>query len=118
MICKSRWQRGAAFAILIAVDPETRNLLNRILDLTEENNRYLRKLYRAHWWGTAWKTFYWVLIIGATFGAYYVVQPYLDEFGLAYGTIKAQMESLRSVGETLKDVTTQNLPNIKLPGTN
>jgi len=61
------------------MDPEARQLMRNNLKLTEENNEMLKKLYRAHKWGVAWRIFYWTLIIALTFGAYYFIQPFLDQ---------------------------------------
>lgn len=44
-----------------------------------ENNEMLRKLLRAQRWSTFFSALRWIIIIGATVGAYYYLQPYLDQ---------------------------------------
>jgi hypothetical protein len=99
----------------MAVDAEMREQMARLLLLTEENNKYLHKLYRAHMWRTIWSVSYWVVIIGVTFGAYYFLQPYLDQFGSVYGTLKSQVERIQGVEEQLKGAASQ-LPGMQAIG--
>lgn len=79
-------------------------MLSRILEVAEENNMYLRRIYRAQWWRAAWTIFYWTVIILMTFGAYYVVQPYLDVIVEGFAKTKAQVQGVQAVGEGLRDV--------------
>lgn len=58
--------------------PEERSLLERTHQLVEENNEILRSMKRRARLGTAIRVFYWAVIIGISFGAFYFIQPYLD----------------------------------------
>ncbi len=58
--------------------PEERSLLERTHQLAEENNEILRSMKRRARLGTAIRVFYWAVIIGISFGAFYFIQPYLD----------------------------------------
>ncbi|MDP3962529.1 MAG: hypothetical protein Q8Q03_01535 [bacterium] len=58
--------------------PEERSLLERTHQLAEENNEILRSIKRRNRLGTALRVFYWAVIIGISFGAFYFIQPYLD----------------------------------------
>ena len=62
------------------MDPdEERRLLKKTLVLAEESNTMVRKLYRAMRWERLFRFFYWVVIIAISLGAYYFVQPYIDQ---------------------------------------
>jgi predicted MFS family arabinose efflux permease len=76
-------------------------LLQQVADLTEQNNKLLRKLVRAQHWATFWSIMRWLIIIGATFGTYYYIQPYLETLLKNYNDLQA----------TLK-ITGQNLPSL------
>ena len=39
---------------------------------------------RASRLGTAFRIFYWLVIIGLGFGAYYFIEPYVKQFNTAY----------------------------------
>ncbi len=58
---------------------EIKSVLANTLSLTEENNRILKKLHRAHQIAVFMKVFYWVLIIGIAVGAFYFLQPFIDQ---------------------------------------
>ncbi len=65
--------------------PEERSLLERTYKLAEENNAILLTLRRAHRIGTGLRIAYWVVIIGISVGAFYLVQPVLDPLLNIYG---------------------------------
>lgn len=60
------------------MSPEERSLLERTHKLAEENNNILRSLRSTNRWGIAFKTTYWVIIIGLSVGAFYFIQPYVE----------------------------------------
>lgn len=72
--------------IVLAVDDETK-LLKRILTTVEENNRVVRNLQRAMRWGRFFRILYWVVIIGAMLGAFYFLQPVIDQLKETYGVL-------------------------------
>lgn len=56
------------------------NDFERLLKLTEDNNKILRKMRRDQIVARWLKVFYWLILIGALFGAYYFLQPYVSSF--------------------------------------
>lgn len=88
------------------MDANEKSALFRLLELTEENNKLLRKLYRGtlvHRWITI---SYWVVIIGLSLGAFYFVQPYLDTLGVTYDVLKQRIEEVQDVGGRIFEATT------------
>ncbi len=71
------------------MDSEQRHRLERIETLVEENNTMVKKLYRAMRWNRATKIAYFVIIIGASLGIFYFLQPYLERVGGTYQTIQS-----------------------------
>lgn len=61
------------------MDQEDKEFIRRTLELTEENNKILRKMRSAMRWGRAWRIFYWVVVIGISIGAFYFIQPYIEQ---------------------------------------
>ncbi len=59
-----------------AMTPDERSLLERTAAMVQDNNNILRKMRRSSRVAMALHAFYWVVIIGLTFGAYYFIQPY------------------------------------------
>jgi uncharacterized membrane protein len=60
------------------VDPETKQLLTRSLQLAEENNQMLQKLYKAQRRAQIFQAVYWGLILLSIFGSYLFLSPYLS----------------------------------------
>ncbi len=58
--------------------PEERNLLERTHKLVEENNQILVKMRRSNRYALVFRVLYWVVIIGISFGAFYLIQPYIN----------------------------------------
>ena len=63
----------------------------------EENNKILRGMRRAAWWGRIVHTLYWLVIIGLSFGAYFFIQPYIDQLTGVYGGIKGNLDKVNQV---------------------
>jgi TRAP-type C4-dicarboxylate transport system permease small subunit len=77
--------------------PEEKSLLERTYKLADENNSILRAMRRANRIGTAMKILYWVIIIGATVGAFYFLQPYINSM---MGIIDEAQKVIQNVGST------------------
>lgn len=94
------------------MDKEDRERLKKVLDLSERNNKMIRKLYSAMKWGRALKAFYWLVIIGVAIGAFYFIQPAVDSVKDLYGSLQGGVESIRGnfqEVEDLKDSLPENL---------
>jgi hypothetical protein len=81
--------------------PEEKHLLERSLRLAEDNNEMLRRLTRYARAGRIWKALYWIVIIGASFGAYYFVQPYVDAAKTTYSGFQDDVSSFQKVKDKL-----------------
>lgn len=69
--------------------PEEKALLNKTLELTQENNKILKSMQRSIRWQRAMSIIYWVFIVGSAIGAYYLIQPYIDAVSGAYDGVKS-----------------------------
>lgn len=76
------------------MNEEERELLERTLRVSEENNKILKRLQRAGRFAVAFKIFYWLAIIGLAFGAYYFIEPYINELGGAYTKFNDTVKNL------------------------
>ena len=84
--------------------PEDKKIIRENLELTQENHKILKKMRRSLWIGNVTRILYWVIIIGASLGAYYYLQPYLD-------SAKETLIQIQSGVEVVSDgvtTTTQN----------
>ncbi len=84
--------------------PEERQLLIQTSRLVEENNHLLRKMHRAALWGRIGRLFYWLVILGLSFGAYYFIQPYVDQMTELYGGVKTDVGTIRGAANKLGEV--------------
>jgi hypothetical protein len=77
------------------MSPEERELLNRSVILAEENNQMLRAIKHSMLWSRIMSVFYWVLIIGISVGAFYFLQPYLDQLMKTYGSVSNALKNFK-----------------------
>lgn len=86
------------------MSPEEKSLLERTYKLAEENNEILRSIRSGRRWGIAFKVFYWAIIIGLSYGAYYFIQPYLKMVTGVYGQVQDNIDNVQSVTSKLTDL--------------
>jgi uncharacterized membrane protein len=72
--------------------------------MVEENNKLLRKMHRAALWGRIFHFFYWAAIIGLSVGAYYFIQPYVDQVQGVYGDLKSDVTNVRNAAGQIGDI--------------
>ena len=97
--------QGLGFsARLFSMTPEERSLLERTHKLAEENNKILHSLRRANRFATVMTIGYWVVIIGVSFGAYYVIQPYIESIFTLYGKIQSDATTTHSTITSLQSL--------------
>jgi len=78
------------------MDPESRKLLEHISELAEENNKILRSMRRSQRVSSIIRFIYWVFIIGSAVGAYYFIQPYLEQIMSIYGGASDVINSFKN----------------------
>ncbi len=66
------------------MNPEEKKLLEDTFALTQENNKMLHSMRRSMRVQRIMSLVYWVFIIGSAIGAFYLIQPYIDELMGAY----------------------------------
>ncbi|PIQ68029.1 MAG: hypothetical protein COV91_06275 [Candidatus Taylorbacteria bacterium CG11_big_fil_rev_8_21_14_0_20_46_11] len=83
--------------------PEERQILIQTHRMVEENNHLIRKMRRAALWGRVWTILYWTVIIGASVGAYYFIQPYVEQVQGVYGGLKQDLNNVRGTVDKVSD---------------
>jgi hypothetical protein len=79
------------------MEQEDKRKLERLLDISEENNKILKTLLRNMRWGRLLRIIYWGLIIAASVGAFYYFQPLIDELSGAYGAFQGEVGKVNSL---------------------
>ncbi len=79
------------------MNEEDRIKLARALELAEENNAILKKMQRVARWGRLIRISYWTIIIAASVGAFYYIQPYVDQLMQLYGSVKETAGDINSL---------------------
>lgn len=77
--------------------PEERSLLERTYKIAQENNEILRNMRSVSRWSTAFRVFYWIVIIGLSLGAFYAIQPYVDQIMGVYNEAQKNIETIKGV---------------------
>ncbi len=86
------------------MDPDLRKKILELYDLTKENNKMLHSLRRAQRWASIMRVIYWILILGISVGAYYYIQPHLDQILGLYTQNQSFIDKVRSMGTSIPDV--------------
>jgi len=79
------------------------NDFEKLLKLTEENNKMLRKIRRNQIFSSWTKAIYWIIILGALFGAYYFLQPYINSFNK---NIQNLQNTINNISSSTSDLST------------
>ena len=67
------------YANIFVMDPEVKHLLEENLALSKENNELIKKVRNFQKWSRISRIFYWIIIIGVAYGAFYFLQPYIEK---------------------------------------
>ena len=73
------------------MEPGEKQILERVLALSEENNQMLHRIRRSQKIAGWVRFIYWAIIIGASIGAFYFVQPYIDQLKDIYGQAQGSL---------------------------
>ncbi|MEK7117383.1 MAG: hypothetical protein AAB861_01260 [Patescibacteria group bacterium] len=76
------------------MDQEDKEILRKTLDVAQKNNRILEQMKRSMFWGRVMRYIYWAIILGVGVGAYYFIEPYIDQILSVYGGFKGNINSI------------------------
>jgi hypothetical protein len=79
------------------MDEETRKFVVENLELARENNRLLQQMRRSQKISSAMRVLYWLVILGASIGAFYAFQPYLDQLKNVYGGANDVLQGFQQI---------------------
>ncbi len=81
------------------MSPEERELFKRSIALAEQNNDILRSIQRSMRIQRFMSMIYWIFIIGSAVGAYYLIQPYLEQLIGVYTSAGDVLENFKNFGQ-------------------
>lgn len=77
--------------------------LEKLYEISKENNELLKKLDKYQKINTALKIVYWVIILASVFGAYFALQPFINSiFGGDNSTINNISNETQNLPEVSK----------------
>lgn len=79
------------------MDEEIKKLLEENLEISRQSLKILKGIRRANRIAAAFKILYWLVIIGALAGAYYFLQPYIQN---AVGIAQEVQQTLSGTQKT------------------
>lgn len=77
--------------------------LDEILELTKENNRMLHYLRGAQRRASAFRLLYWLVILGLGFGAFYYIQPYLEQIIGVYAGAQSSIDAIQNATSSVQN---------------
>jgi len=84
------------------MSPEEKELLNKTASLAEDNNKILHSIRRSMRLASFVRVVYWIIIIGSAVGAYYFIQPYIDQLVGVYGGTKSSIDNISNIIQNFK----------------
>ena len=81
------------------IDKKQFEQLRRTVDENHKMLKQIRSVQRRAWWGSMFK---WAVIIAVSLGAYYIVQPFIENLNNAYDSV---MSSFEEVQDTTNSIT-------------
>jgi hypothetical protein len=76
------------------MEPEDKEILRRVLELSQKNNKMLNSIQRSMFWGKVYRYIYWIIIVGVAIGAYYYLEPYINGVLQVYGSVKDNVTNI------------------------
>ena len=78
------------------MDPESKQLLQKTLELAEENNKMLHKVRGVQKRQALWSAVKVLVIIAIAFGSFYYIEPFLNKAMDTFSKISGTKTSLNS----------------------
>jgi hypothetical protein len=85
------------------MDQEVKKLLEENIRISKENNELLLKIRNVQRWAQITRYLYWFVIIAVSFGAFYFVQPYLENLLNLYTGGVGGSINVSDIGKNLTD---------------
>ncbi len=61
------------------MDGDEKKMLEDTFELAQDNNKMLKHIRNSQRWASLMRVIYWAIIIAASVGSYYFIQPYITE---------------------------------------
>ena len=85
------------------MDPSEKDLIEKTYEMEKENNRILKGIRSTNRWSIFFKVFYWTIIIGIAVGAFYYIQPYVNNILKTYENVQNDLTNVKSVVNTVSN---------------
>jgi hypothetical protein len=86
------------------MEDDDKDLLQKTYDLAKENNHMLKGLRNSHRWSMFFNFTKWVIIVGASVGVFYFLQPYVDKMMNVYNDIQSSIGNVKTVTNKLPKI--------------
>lgn len=88
----------------IYMSHENNNTEEKILEITEENNELLKKIWKNQRLTTTFRIAYWVIIVAAALGVFYIFKSPLNKVKTEFTGLKNTIENISDKINNLTDV--------------
>ena len=93
------------------MDEELKKLLEENIEISRESLKILKGIRRHNRISSAFKVFYWLIIIGALAGAYYFLEPYIKQGLAIVNQVQETVSGVQKISGSAKNGS-QALPDI------
>lgn len=67
-------------------------------EIAERNHELIDKVYSMLWQSRVFSIIYWVVLIGIAVGAFYFLEPYINQLVDVYGNLESQLNAIPGTG--------------------
>lgn len=86
------------------MNEEERKLLENTAEQVDECLTILKRMQRTRRFELFIKIAYWVVIVGMAFGAYYFIQPYLENLMSIYSGVNDNLDKVNNLKNSVFDL--------------
>ena len=86
------------------MDPEVKQLLEKNLALSQENNELLKKVHKIQRWAQITRIAYWFIILGIAFGSFYFIKPFLGSITSLYSGGVSNVNNLQDIRKSIPNI--------------
>lgn len=80
------------------IDKKQFEQLRRTVDENHKMLKQIRSVQRRAWWASMFK---WAIIIAISLGAYYIVQPFIENLNNAYDSVMVSFEEVQDTTNSI-----------------
>ena len=90
-------RKQAIYGRVFSMDAEDKKKFDEILQLSRENNAYIKKVRKSQKASTIFTVIYWIVIVIVALGGFYFAQPYVSNMVNLYNGGISALQTVHNI---------------------